>query len=293
MIVLIRKDLYKELLQLKHVNYQKDPHLHRQSPPMLRNLYMRSLRIQTCVQTQLTMIRKNYLNKKVHCKFCEEDVSSRNFVKHLSRHHTHEKELKDVLDLPVKSKERKQALDLLEGSTNFELYLEGTICPKKQRTEDNNMEYYPCIYCKVLYSKRYLYRHAKICPIKQKSTGSNTKSQHIALSQTAVACALDTADVISKLHIKEQVFNMMRDDISFVAKKDLLIAHYGESYLKSQKRERKEYNRMRELARLLITYRTSINDQNVSFKDLLHPEKVDEVLSATRKLAGFDAINKT
>ncbi|KAG5863329.1 hypothetical protein JTB14_004960 [Gonioctena quinquepunctata] len=199
--------------------------------------------------------------------------------------------------MPVKSKERKQALDLLKGSTNFELYLKGTIRPKKQRTEDNNMEYYPCIYCKVLYSKRYLYRHAKICPIKKKSTGSNTKSQHIALSQTAVACALDTADVISKLHIKEQVFNMMRgDEISFVAKKDLLIAHYGESYLKSQKRERKEYscsNRMRELARLLITYRTSINDQNVSFKDLLHPEKFDEVVSATRKLAGFDPINKT
>ncbi|KAG5870060.1 hypothetical protein JTB14_030685 [Gonioctena quinquepunctata] len=90
---------------------------------------------------------------------------------------------------------------------------------------------------------------------------------------------------------------MMRgDEISFVAKKDLLIAHHGESYLKSQKRERKEYscsNRMRELARLLITYRTSINDQNVSFKDLLHPEKFDEVVSATRKLAGFEPINKT
>ncbi|KAG5865458.1 hypothetical protein JTB14_034317 [Gonioctena quinquepunctata] len=154
---------------------------------------------------RLKNMRKNYHNKKVHCKFCEEDVSSRNFVRHLSRHHTHEKELKDVLDLPVKSKKIKQALDLLKGSTNFELYLKGTIRPKKQRTEDNNMEYYPCIYCKVLYSKRYLYRHAKICPIKKKSTGSNTKSQHIALSQTAVACALDTADVISKLHIKEQI----------------------------------------------------------------------------------------
>nr|CAI5828865.1 unnamed protein product [Callosobruchus analis] len=87
-----------------------------------------------------------------------------------------------------------------------------------------------------------------------------------------------------------------RDEISFVAKKDLLIAHYGESYLNSQKRERKEYtcsNKMRELARLLITYRSFVNDNEVSFKALLHPEKFEGVVSATRILAGFDPIEKT
>lgn len=89
---------------------------------------------------------------------------------------------------------------------------------------------------------------------------------------------------------------MRGDEISFVAKKDLLIVHYGESYLKSQKRERKEYscsNKMREMARLLITYRTSENDNSISLKDLLHPEKFDKVVSATRTLAGFDPVNKT
>lgn len=97
--------------------------------------------------------------------------------------------------------------------------------------------------------------------------------------------------------MNQQVFNMMRgDEISFVAKKDLLIAHYGESYLKSQKRERKEYscsNKMRELARLLIIYRNLNNDNEISFKDLLHPEKFDGVVLATRKLAGFDPVEKS
>nr|CAH7712402.1 unnamed protein product [Callosobruchus chinensis] len=50
---------------------------------------------------------------------------------------------------------------------------------------------------------------------------------------------------------------------------------------------------MRELARLLITYWLSVNDTSLSFKDLLHPEKFDEVVSTTRRLAGFDPINKT
>nr|CAI5831886.1 unnamed protein product [Callosobruchus analis] len=168
-------------------------------------------------------------------------------------------------DFPVKSKQRRQAsFDRLKGSTNFEMYLKGAIRPKKQRTEDTNVEYYPCIYCKELFSKKYLNRHAKICPVKNNSTTAYGESSQITLSQTAVACALNPNDVISKLNIKEQVFDMMKgDEISFVAKKDLLIAHYGELYLKSQKRERKEYtcsNKMRELARLLITYRSFVND---------------------------------
>ncbi|KAK9707606.1 hypothetical protein QE152_g27742 [Popillia japonica] len=44
--------------------------------------------------------------------------------------------------------------------------------------------------------------------------------------------------VISKLRIKEQVFDIMRpDEIAFEAKKDLLIAHVGESYLKKHRRD--------------------------------------------------------
>lgn len=89
---------------------------------------------------------------------------------------------------------------------------------------------------------------------------------------------------------------MKGDEIAFVAKNDLLIAHYGESYLKSQKRERKEYscsNKMRELARLLITYRMLTNDPNLPLKNLIDPKKFKMVLSATRLLTGYDPIEKT
>lgn len=126
-------------------------------------------------------------------------------MRHLVRHHNHEREVKSILEFPVKSKERKQALDLLKGSTNFDLYLKGTIRPKKQRTEDTNVDYYPCIWCKTLFSKRFLYRHAKICRIKKRSIESDTNFKQISLSQTTVACALDATDVISKLNVKDQV----------------------------------------------------------------------------------------
>lgn len=133
------------------------------------------------------------------------DTTSRNFVRHLVRHHKGEHEVENILKLPSKSKERKQVINLLKSNTNFDMYLKGIVRPKKQQNPHNDHEYYPCIYCKTLYSKHYLHRHAKICPIKKISIDGNKKSEQVALSQTLVACALDTTDVISKLNIKEQV----------------------------------------------------------------------------------------
>lgn len=89
---------------------------------------------------------------------------------------------------------------------------------------------------------------------------------------------------------------MKGDEIAFEAKKDLLIAHFGESYLKKHKRERMAYacsNRMRELARLLIAYRRIINNHKASFKELLIPNQFSLVVSAVRDVAGYDPIKKT
>lgn len=94
-----------------------------------------------------------------------------------------------------------------------------------------------------------------------------------------------------------QVFDIMRgDEISFVAKKDLLIAQFGESYLKKHKRERSEYvcsSRMRELSRLLIAYRQITNNDTVQFKDILKPKNFDNILASTRKITGYDPQKKT
>lgn len=97
------------------------------------------------------------------CPFCGEDVSSRNFVRHITRRHPNEKEIRNILSFPTKSKERQQALAELRNSSNFNLYLKGTIRPKKQKIRNTDDDYYPCIYCKAIYAKRFLTRHIKNC----------------------------------------------------------------------------------------------------------------------------------
>lgn len=88
---------------------------------------------------------------------------------------------------------------------------------------------------------------------------------------------------------------MKGDEISFVAKNDLLIAQFGETYIKKHKKEQMIYVcciRMRELSRLLICYRKQVNDTSVSLKEVLIPKNFDNVLSATRTIVGFDPIKK-
>nr|CAH7759144.1 unnamed protein product [Callosobruchus chinensis] len=235
--------------------------------------------------------------KSVRCKFCAEDVLSKNFVRHIENNHRDENEVKKCLIFPKGSKQRRNALILLRKGTNFDLYLDGVLRPYRQTEVNESTIFYPCIYCKGLFKKTYLKRHSKVCT-DQKTVTDNNQSyrRFISDSQTFAACALDPTNVISKLDVKEQVFDIMKgDNISFEAKKDLLIAHFGESYLKKHKRERKEYacsSRMRELSRLLIEYRVIVSDNTISLKDILLPKNFDTLLAATRQITGYDPIKK-
>lgn len=52
---------------------------------------------------------------------------------------------------------------MFRNDSNFDLYLSGTIRPKKQVLFYENKKYYPCIYCKGIFRKSYLNRHCKVC----------------------------------------------------------------------------------------------------------------------------------
>ncbi|CAH0556875.1 unnamed protein product [Brassicogethes aeneus] len=246
-------------------------------------------------------IEKNKTKKQIQCKYCAEDIPTKNFMRHLQRRHPTVKEVEELMQLPKNSKERRQAMSLLRNETNFNLYLKGTIKPSYQRNESvEDKQYYPCSYCKGLFFKNYLRRHVKKCVMYKTHTNEVQESfriSHLSRSHTLTACAADPTNVISQLNVKEQVFDLMRgDDIALEAKKDLLIAHFGNSYLKKHRRERMAYvcsNRMRELSRLLITYRKITNNNNVSLKNILLPRYFDTVISAVRNLVGYDHLKKT
>ncbi|KAJ8946138.1 hypothetical protein NQ314_008960, partial [Rhamnusium bicolor] len=251
---------------------------------------------------------KTDAKKIIQCKYCLEDIANKNFMRHLKRNHSTEKEVESIFQYPKNSKERRHALGILRNETNFNLFIKGTIRPNRNRYKNlvEHEKYYPCAYCKGLFFKEYLRRHVKNCiAIKTHANASQVelKKNVLSRSHTITACAVDPTNVISKLNVKEQylvfvfwVFDLMKaDDIAFEAKKDLLIAHFGNSYLKKLKRERMAYacsTRMRELSRLLISFRKIIYNENVSFKDILHPKHFDMVITAARHIVGYDSFKR-
>lgn len=98
-------------------------------------------------------------------------------MRHLQRHHGFENEVEDILKYPKNSKQRRQALSLLRNSTNFDLYIAGTVRPNRTliKESDGEINYYPCAYCKGLFLRSYLKRHAKSC-ISQKSVQTSDKT---------------------------------------------------------------------------------------------------------------------
>ncbi|KAJ8937107.1 hypothetical protein NQ318_013065 [Aromia moschata] len=187
------------------------------------------------------------------------------------------KTLSNILEFPKNSKKRRQALSLLRNDTNFNLFIQGIVRPKEQRFKNfvKDDEYIPCAYCKVLIVRHYLKRHVKSYTVlAAKEIQIRGKINHVSRSHTLTACMTDPTNVIFQLNVKEQ--------------KDLLIVHFGNSYLKKKnKREGLRYacsNRMRELSRLLISVRKMMENENMALKDILHPKK-SGVLDTIRLLS--------
>ncbi|KAJ8953078.1 hypothetical protein NQ318_013420, partial [Aromia moschata] len=145
----------------------------------------------------------------------------------------------NILEFPKNSKKRRQALSLLRNDTNFNLFIQGIVRPKEQRFKNfvKDDEYIPCAYCKVLIVRHYLKRHVKSYTVlAAKEIQIRGKINH----HTLTACVTDPTNVIFQLNVKEQIFDSMKgDNISLQSKKDLLIVHFGNSYLKKKKTKEK------------------------------------------------------
>ncbi|KAB0804499.1 hypothetical protein PPYR_01469 [Photinus pyralis] len=240
-----------------------------------------------------TLHKLRWKKKKTYCKFCNESVT--NFERHLQRNHAECKEVIEFLSFPKRSQERKTIITLLRNSGHFDEFLRGNVLPVYRGNISKSLEYYPCSHCKGVFAKTYLSRHTRKCVIKGITDGLGRK-KHLAKSQTLIACSLQRNSNIQKLRVVEEVFNIMKvDEISLVAKTDVLIAQFGENYLKKHKRQQMATvcsNKIRELARFLIQFREITNNSSCSLMDTLNPVFFDTVIECAKKLGGYDPVTK-
>lgn len=225
--------------------------------------------------------KEKYNRKPDFCYFCETLVY--NFARHIIRNHSIEIEVVEITTKPLKSRERRQLLDILRRKGNFLKNDDASIKLVRQSYKPQQ-SILPCDHCLGYFSSRSLYRHRKKC-----GDGNSSNAQSAGQSKLVSKLSVDES-------LKNQVFPRMRaDKISLEAKKDILICAFGARYLKTH-REKHFINvtsrKMRELSRLLLELKKK-EIQIINLFEALQPKYFDLIVEATKIISKYNSLTET
>ena len=123
----------------------------------------RGVTVKTCKKGD-----KRKWDKKHYCVFCKKPQTK--MARHLMRKHSNEKEVAQVICLPLKSKKRTQTLEQLRRRGDYYHNItvlqegKGEIVTYRQPSEHTDAEnYLPCNICYGFFLKTELWRHEKVC----------------------------------------------------------------------------------------------------------------------------------
>ncbi|XP_039283303.1 uncharacterized protein LOC120351152 [Nilaparvata lugens] len=245
---------------------------------------------------------KRIWDKRDSCIFC--DLLVTNFIRHLTRNHSEEMKVAEILAQPKGSAMRRSMIEKLRKKGNFNYNTNvlreksGNIITVQRPTNDCNIEkYLPCKLCLGFFSKNRLYRHMKDC--KENSGKESSRN-----AQSAGQALLVVANFSCSDSLKTKIFPIMRNDkISKTAQEDELICEFGLRLLKQHKEQHVKpiiSQKMRELARLkieLLTNKPTAIDKSGKIKklqtleDYLDPDFYNDVVKAVNTIAGFNEEN--
>lgn len=121
---------------------------------------------------------------KIHfCLFC--DAASTNITKHYLGPHKEETEIQKILNLSLKSNERKLELLRIRNAGDFKHNTEilkkgkGVLVTWTRKQDESSADnYLPCECCLALFLKTSLWRHRQVCPLmKNRHKSRNVQSE--------------------------------------------------------------------------------------------------------------------
>ena len=235
------------------------------------------------------------------CYFCGK--LDKKVSRHLMEKHKEEKEVSKVLLLDkVKNRgERKLLLDALRYKGDFfhnakVLKTSGSLIVGRRPPNGVTVsfkDYVPCKYCLMYVIRHEIARHCSRCRFK----GKDQSDQSLAVQKQCEMLLYPNTDCPgASLELEEWILrNMNKDAITDIVKKDYLILTYG-SFLMSGRGNKKSNHisqNMRVLGRLLLELRKKKEEMtDRSLSEFLKPEFFDDIVDATKSLAGYSATNK-
>lgn len=144
-------------------------------------------------------------NKKDLCPICNKHIT--NFSRHLFRNHEENESVCKIKSLPKGSYERKKLIDYLRKQGNISIYSEKIIRPVERPSKYKSktisyLDFLPCKYCKGLYKKKSLSRHAKKCFFNKEVLNSNIR--YASEGQTILSFTESRKAFLNRLRLKKK-----------------------------------------------------------------------------------------
>lgn len=230
---------------------------------------------------------------RVHCCYFCGKLDTK-IGRHLQTVHKDEDEIKGLHTSDKKEKDIK--LDLLRFKGDFYRNMEiikngGELLVWRRPCATDIVtykDYVPCVNCLAFVTKSEMWRHLKTCVGKSGVCSDDVEKCQMLLYPNK------HAEGASK-ELKELILTKMKkDEIYQCASKDVLITTYGSFLMNSVagfKKLNTISNRMRVLARLLLTMRKLTDQKELTLSEALKPESFDDVIKSTKELGGFKMVN--
>ncbi|XP_053083172.1 uncharacterized protein LOC117596717 isoform X1 [Pangasianodon hypophthalmus] len=241
-----------------------------------------------CLQSSVISCTEN---KKNYCYICGKPQSK---ISRLLKTHMAEGEVAKALSMPKNSKERKVLLQNLRNKGNYQhnsdVVQKGTGMLKVKRRPTricDSKEFVHCMYCKAMFVRKDLWRHARRCSLKP-----GELNEHHGRARVLGLAALAESTFPHQISpgVWKLLSAMKEDDVASVVRNDFCILQLAQSFFNKHGNDSTKYEyirqKLREIGRFLLTLRS--NSHIHSLEEAVKPANFPSVVQAVKTVSGYD-----
>ncbi|XP_014851727.1 PREDICTED: uncharacterized protein LOC106923279 isoform X2 [Poecilia mexicana] len=223
------------------------------------------------------------LTRKNYCYVCGRPQTK--ISRHLLTHRAEEPEIAEAFRMSRNSKERKKLLQKLRNRGNYNHNQEvlrtrkGKLKVRRKTNMSSIKNTATCIYCKVLFIRKNLWRHLQRCPMRI-SSPLEGKSGILALVASGLTEPENRSSGVRKILKK-----LKEDETASLVLKDPYLLRLARClyYMKEGKSKDYEISRkLRQMGKLLATLKEK---SIMSIEEALKPQNFNVVIEAVRKVS--------
>ncbi|XP_072174309.1 uncharacterized protein, partial [Diadema setosum] len=236
---------------------------------------------------------KRAYDKVAYCLYC--DKPQKKLTQHLPQHKNEVEVAAYMAEKPGEKRQRLLTIIRNKGNHkhNCEVLAEdkgGLVVIYRPSHHADPQDYVPCYHCYGWFAKTEMWKHKCVVKPAQPSSSEGKKRQNQVRKGKLLlppAPGTKSCDIVHKV-----LSGLRSDDVARCIKGDCLIVELAKKLCLKLGHDGETYNfircKLREIARLLLTYRMCTGKENATLSSIISPQEFDVVVRSVRETAGFN-----